>query len=57
MLFWLFKRSKGVKLGSKAQGMQLATADKIDPKKANKWDLKWEVAELYFDVPKPGHSN
>lgn len=50
LLFWLFKKSKGIKLGTSAQGLPNIRDSEMSPGKANKWDMNWEVAELYYEM-------
>ena len=53
ILYWLFKKSKGVKLGSKYSGVPKTKDRDLSQLHASKADLQWELASLYYQVPKP----
>lgn len=53
ILYWLFKKSKGVKLGSKYAGVPRTKERDLSSLYASKANLKWELASLYYTVPKP----
>jgi hypothetical protein len=53
ILYWLFKKTKGVKLGSNYVGVPRTKERDISPVHASKAHQQWEIAELYYQVPKP----
>lgn len=52
MLYWLFKKSKGIKLGSKYVGTPKTASVDVSPMNAAKASSKWEIAALYYQLPK-----
>ena len=54
MMFYLFKKSKGIKLGTRYSGMATVKDWEVSSGKSSKAAADWELAELYFDVPKDG---
>ena len=52
MLYWLFKKSKGIKLGSSYAGVPKTIDRDLSPHKSAKASPKWEIASLYYTLPK-----
>jgi hypothetical protein len=54
MLYWLFKKTKGIKLGSVYSGVPSTNDKDLSPMHAAKANSQWEVASLYYTVPTQG---
>jgi len=53
ILYYLFKRTRGTKLGSAYSGVPTTSSFSQSPRTASKVDTRWELAELYYDTGKP----
>jgi hypothetical protein len=51
-MYKLFKKSKGIKLGSRMSGVPHIEKGELGTETASKSSYNWELAELYFAVPK-----
>lgn len=50
IMYYLFKKTKGIKLGSYSSGVEKTNNKTFSKKEGAKIDAGWEVRELYFDV-------
>jgi len=50
ILYYLFKKQKGVKLGSKYSGIKCANRETESKRLASKIDPSWELRDLYYDL-------